>query len=133
MSTINDYKVGMTVYGRITGIKPYGAFVAFDNDVNGLIHISELSNGFVRDIANYVNVDDYVMLKVIDIDKDEPGILQKLGTVTAQHNINITHFIVTRYSGLQIVIRTDETDDMKVTNILTSNGFIVSDHRTNKN
>ncbi len=70
---------------------------------------------------------------VIDIDKDEPGILQKLGTVTAQHNINITHFIVTRYSGLQIVIRTDETDDMKVTNILTSNGFIVSDHRTNKN
>ena len=70
---------------------------------------------------------------VIDIDKDEPGILQKLVTVTAQHNINITHFIVTRYSGLQIVIRTDETDDMKVTNILTSNGFIVSDHRTNKN
>ena len=70
MSTINDYKVGMTVYGRITGIKPYGAFVGFDNDVNGLIHISELSNGFVRDIANYVNINDYVMLKVIDIDKE---------------------------------------------------------------
>ena len=60
----------MTVYGKITGIKPYGAFVGFDNDVTGLIHISELSNGFVRDIGHFVNVDDYVMLKVIDIDKE---------------------------------------------------------------
>lgn len=67
---INDYKVGMTVYGKITGIKPYGAFVGFDNDVTGLIHISELSNGFVRNIANFVNVDDYCMLKIIDIDKE---------------------------------------------------------------
>lgn len=68
MTSINDYKVGMIVYGRITGIKPYGAFVGFDNDVTGLIHISELSNGFVRDIGYFVNVDEYVMLKVIDID-----------------------------------------------------------------
>lgn len=59
----------MTVYGRITGIKPYGAFVSFDNDVTGLIHISEISNGFVRDISSFVNVGDYALLKVIDIDK----------------------------------------------------------------
>lgn len=67
---INDYKVGMTVYGKITGIKPYGAFVAFDNDVTGLIHISEISNGFVRNISNFVDVGDYCILKVIDIDKE---------------------------------------------------------------
>lgn len=70
MSSIGDYKVGMTVYGRITGIKPYGAFVGFDGDITGLIHISEISNGFVRDIGHFINVDDYVMLKVIDIDKE---------------------------------------------------------------
>ena len=50
MSTIDDYKVGMTVYGKITGIKPYGAFVKFDDNVSGLIHISEISHGFVKDI-----------------------------------------------------------------------------------
>lgn len=70
MNKIDDYKVGMTVYGKISGIKPYGAFVQFDSDVTGLIHISELSNGFVRDIGHFVNVGDYCMLKVIDIDKE---------------------------------------------------------------
>jgi len=68
MNSINDYKVGMIVYGHITGIKPYGAFVGFDNEVTGLIHISEISNGFVKDICNFINVGDYVMLKIIDID-----------------------------------------------------------------
>ena len=68
MNSINQYKVGMTVYGKITGIKPYGAFVSFDDGVSGLIHISELSNGFVRNVSHFVNIDDYCMLKVIDID-----------------------------------------------------------------
>lgn len=70
MANINDYKIGMTVYGRISGIKPYGAFVDFGDDVTGLIHISEISNGFVKDIGNFVSVDEYCMLKVIDIDKE---------------------------------------------------------------
>lgn len=70
MDLIDQYKVGMTVYGRITGIKPYGAFVAFDDGVTGLIHISELSNGFVRNVSHFVKVNDYLMLKVIDIDKE---------------------------------------------------------------
>ncbi len=68
MSKIKDYQIGMVVYGRISGIKPYGAFVAFDGDVTGLIHISELSNGFVKDVSKFVHINDYVMLKVIDID-----------------------------------------------------------------
>lgn len=68
MSSINDYKIGMTVYGEITALKPYGAFVGFENGVSGLIHISELSNGFVKEVANFVNVGEHVMLKVIDID-----------------------------------------------------------------
>lgn len=70
MSTIDDYKVGMTVYGRISGIKPYGAFVSFDDGICGLIHISEVSNGFVRNISNFINIGDYCLLKVIDVDKE---------------------------------------------------------------
>ena len=70
VSSINDYKVGMTVYGKVTGIKPYGAFVRFDDGVTGLIHISEISNGFVRNIDSFVKIDEYVMVKVIDIDKE---------------------------------------------------------------
>lgn len=69
MAGIDDYKVGMTVYGKITGIKPYGAFVKFDDGVTGLIHISEISNGFVKNIDKFMDIDEYVMTKVIDIDK----------------------------------------------------------------
>ena len=69
MSRIDDYKVGMTVYGQISGIKPYGAFVRFDDDVTGLIHISELSKGFVRNVDHFVKLGEYVMVKVIDVDK----------------------------------------------------------------
>ena len=70
MSSIRDYKTGMTVYGQISGIKPYGAYVRFDDGVTGLIHISELSNGFVRNIDHFVTVGEYVMVKVIDIDQE---------------------------------------------------------------
>ncbi len=69
MSSIDEYKVGMTVYGQIPGINPYGAFMKFDDGVTGLIHISEISNGFVRKIDSFVNINDYVMVKVIDIDR----------------------------------------------------------------
>lgn len=61
---------GQIVEGVITGIQPYGAFVYIDENTSGLIHISELSDSFVRDIHQYVQVGDRVRLKVIDVDQD---------------------------------------------------------------
>lgn len=63
------YKTGMVVEGKITGIQPYGAFVSLDNSTSGLIHISEISDGFVKDISKYVQVGDLVKVKIIDFDK----------------------------------------------------------------
>ncbi len=62
------YQTGQVVEGKITGIQPYGAFVALDKKTSGLIHISEISDGFVRDIENYVRVGDTVKVKIIDFD-----------------------------------------------------------------
>ncbi len=62
------YIPGQIVEGVITGIQPYGAFVYIDEKTNGLVHISELSDSFVRDIAQYVAIGDRVTLKVIDVD-----------------------------------------------------------------
>lgn len=58
---------GSIVKGEITAIKPYGAFVKVDQDYVGLIHISEFSDGFVRNIEDYVDVGDVMDLKVIDV------------------------------------------------------------------
>ena len=58
MKPIDKYHPGMIVYGQISGLKPYGAFVNFADGLSGLIHISELSNGFVRNIGKIVDVDE---------------------------------------------------------------------------
>ena len=71
MDLIDKYQTGIIVYGRVSGIRPYGAFVNFEGGISGLIHISELSNGFVRDIGSFVKVGDYVFCKIIDIDRKQ--------------------------------------------------------------
>jgi len=62
------YTVGGIIEGTITGIQPYGAFVYIDENTTGLIHISELSDGFVKEIEGIVKVGDKLKLKILDID-----------------------------------------------------------------
>lgn len=62
------YRTGQIVEGKVTGIQPYGAFVALDGHISGLIHISEISDGFVKDIERYVSVGDIVRVKIIEFD-----------------------------------------------------------------
>lgn len=61
-------KVGDIIQATVTGIQPYGAFVLIDKDTTGLIHISEISEGFVRDVHQFVEVNDTIPVKVIDYD-----------------------------------------------------------------
>ncbi len=63
-------KKGDIVLGRITGIKPYGAFVKIGDTQDGLIHISEISEKFVRNIADYVKIGDEVQLEVLGLTED---------------------------------------------------------------
>ena len=67
---MSKYKVGSIVFGTVTGIENYGVFVNLDDYYTGLIHISELSHGFVRDVNHYVNLGDTIRVKVIDVDDD---------------------------------------------------------------
>lgn len=68
----NKYKVGDIVSGKVTGIQPYGAFVALDANTQGLVHISEITYGFVKSITDHLNVGDIIRVKILDIaDNDE--------------------------------------------------------------
>ncbi|SRR5690606_948260 len=64
-------QVGSIVTGIVTGIQPYGAFLKLENNLQGLIHISEITNGFVKDIHEYLNVGDKVEVKVLSIDEEK--------------------------------------------------------------
>ena len=64
------YSVGDIVEGVVTGIKPYGAFVSLDSSHNGLIHISEISERYVRDVHTFVSINQRVRVKILDQDDD---------------------------------------------------------------
>lgn len=66
----DKYVVGDVLTGKITGIQPYGAFVALDEDTQGLVHISEITYGFVKNIADLLSVGQEVQVKVLEIDEN---------------------------------------------------------------
>ena len=51
-------EVGEKVVGRVTGVKPFGAFIELPDGKSGLVHISEVANKFVEDINDHVKVND---------------------------------------------------------------------------
>lgn len=64
------YKLGDIVYGKVTNIVGYGAFVSIDEEYTGLIHISEFSDNYVKNISDFVSVGDKVKLKIIEIEEE---------------------------------------------------------------
>ncbi len=62
-----QFEVGSITEGSITGIKNFGAFVELQNGKTGLVHISEISNAFVKEIKDYLKEGDKVKVKVINV------------------------------------------------------------------
>ncbi|GEL08698.1 S1 domain-containing post-transcriptional regulator GSP13 [Salisediminibacterium halotolerans] len=65
-----QYEVGSIVEGKVTGIKPFGAFVALDEKKQGLVHISHIAHGYVKDINEVLSVGDQIKVKVLSVDEE---------------------------------------------------------------
>jgi general stress protein 13 len=63
-------EAGSILTGKVTGIQPYGAFVAIDDNTQGLVHISEITHGFVKDINDHLKVGDEIQVKVLSVDEE---------------------------------------------------------------
>ena len=63
-------RVGDTVLGRIVALKPYGAFVELPGGETGLLHISEVSKEYVRNIHDYLAVGQEIVVKVIGLSSE---------------------------------------------------------------
>lgn len=68
---MGKYTKGKIVKGTVTCIEPYGAFMSFNEYYTGLIHISEISNGFVKNITDYINVGDHIYVEILEVDEEE--------------------------------------------------------------
>ena len=60
--------VGGIYAGKVLKIKPFGAIVSLPGSVPGLVHISQITNGFVQDVADILAVGDEVDVRVVTID-----------------------------------------------------------------
>ena len=63
-------QVGDIVEGKVTGIKPFGAFVSLPEGKTGLVHISEVSYEFVQDLSAVLSDGQTVQVKVLSIAPD---------------------------------------------------------------
>ena len=63
-------EVGAILEGKVTGVKKFGAFVALPEGKTGMVHISEVSNSFIEDLATVLTEGQEVKVKVLSIGED---------------------------------------------------------------
>jgi len=65
---IEEPEVGKTYLGRVTGVKDFGAFVEILPGRDGLVHISELSDSYVKKVEEVCKLGDEMLVKLLSID-----------------------------------------------------------------
>lgn len=71
---IEDVKAGMKLPGIVTNITAFGVFVDIGVHQDGLVHISQLSNRYIKNAVDVVKVHQKVMVTVLDVDKERKRI-----------------------------------------------------------
>ena len=97
---MKEFKVGEIIKGTVIGFQHYGIFIKSldDEEYNGLIHISEISNDFVKDVSKFAKVGDIIYAKILDVDHQ-----------TKQLKLSIKATLPkTRYRSSYIKVKNDE-------------------------
>lgn len=63
-------EVGSIVQGKVTGVTKFGAFVEVAPQKTGLVHISEISNEFVKNVSDYFTEGQIINVKILSINQD---------------------------------------------------------------
>lgn len=67
---MSRFEEGTIIRCTVTAIESYGAFVSCNDYYTGLIHISEISNGFVKDINDFIKVGEVISAEVLQVDEE---------------------------------------------------------------
>jgi uncharacterized protein len=74
VQTIKDVRAGMILPGIVNNITNFGCFVAIGIKESGLVHISQLKEGFVSDVNEVVKLHQHVQVKVVEVDESRKRI-----------------------------------------------------------
>jgi uncharacterized protein len=86
---VTDLKVGMTLNGVVTNVAAFGAFVDIGVHQDGLVHISQLADRFVKDPNDVVKVGQQVQVRVLEVDlqRKRIGMTMRSGEVKPQEKV----------------------------------------------
>ncbi|MFS7935095.1 putative translation elongation factor EFTs/EF1B, S1 domain, nucleic acid-binding protein [Helianthus anomalus] len=99
--------LGATFTGKVRSIQPFGAFVDFGAFTDGLVHVSQLSDGYVKDVSSVVSVGQEVKVKLVEANIETGRI-----TMTMRENES------SRNTGQKSNPRRDRDEGIKVLNLL---------------
>lgn len=121
---MKEFKVGEIIKVQVIGSQHYGIFIRSLDDENytGLIHISEISNDFVKDVNKFAKLNDIIYAKVLDVDNTNKHI--KL-------SIKAT-FPKTRYKSSYIKQKNDEKFTSFTPLEVKLNGWIIEQLKEKK-
>lgn len=93
--TIKDLKLGMKLEGIVTNVAAFGVFVDIGVHQDGLIHISELTDQYIKDPADVVSIGQKIKVEVlaVDVDRKRISLTAKIGRNTGQGSRNISRNI----------------------------------------
>ncbi len=75
-------KVGDVIEGTVVKVYPRYAILLFDDGLTGLLHISEVSNHYIRSFTDYVKTGNIYKVKVISFDEEGPSMRVSLKALT---------------------------------------------------
>lgn len=67
--TLEDLQAGMVLTGKVARLERYGAFVDIGVERDGLVHVSEIAQSYVKDPAEYLSVGEKVEVRVLSVDR----------------------------------------------------------------
>lgn len=79
-------RIGDIIYGTVSGVQKYGIFIDLAQHQQGLIHISEIQSGYVKDLKRLFKVGERVRVMVIDINEYNQKISLSLRVLNQNRN-----------------------------------------------
>jgi ribosomal protein S1 len=79
-----ELKPEMTVKGKVVRLEPYGAFVDFGAERPGLVHVSEITHGYVKTAAEALKEGEEIEAKVLDVDRRKRQIRLSIKALQAE-------------------------------------------------
>lgn len=76
------YKIGDVVKGKVISVKSFGAFISLDKNTTGLLHISEISHDYVKEVSDVLSYKEEVDVKILDINESNKQIIFSIKALT---------------------------------------------------